>query len=117
MQHHNAHIQDGKGKKLATSEAIVEQFHNFYSKIYNLRESSGVLDDASRRLDAITNFLETSGLAALDADFTALLEAPLTVEEFEVALSQLKPGKSQGSDGLPTQHYKTFGKLLVPHLV
>lgn len=40
VMHHIVHIKDGKDKKHVTSEAIVEQFHNFYSKLYNLKDSS-----------------------------------------------------------------------------
>lgn len=111
--HHIAHIKDKNGKKHITPEAITSN-----SELYNLegnRNSKGTLTEDIRRQDRIVCFPKVSGLPAMEEDCLASLEAPLSTEEFETILSQLKPGKSPGADGLTNQYYRSFSKILAPH--
>lgn len=45
------------------------------------------------------------------------LDAPLTVEEIELAIAQRPSHKTPGLDGLPTEYYSKFRHLLSPHLL
>lgn len=36
------------------------------------------------------------------------MEAPITLEEVEVAVAHLKPGSAPGIDGIPAEFYKRF---------
>lgn len=45
------------------------------------------------------------------------LEQPLSIEELQTALKQMKTGKSPGPDGFTLQYYKCFFTVLSPKLI
>lgn len=45
------------------------------------------------------------------------LDTPLNSKEVELALKQMKAGKSPGPDGFSAGYYKTYAKILVPFFV
>lgn len=44
-------------------------------------------------------------------------DAPLTVEELQVALAEIPNCKAPGSDGLPMEIYKQYADILLPKLL
>ncbi len=44
------------------------------------------------------------------------LDVPITQEEVKAAITSMKPGKSPGADGLPSEFYKNYVDILAPIL-
>ncbi len=44
------------------------------------------------------------------------LDVPITQEEVKAAITSMKPGKSPGADGLPSEYYKKYVDTLAPIL-
>lgn len=44
------------------------------------------------------------------------LEWDITLEEVQIAMAQLQPGKTPGADGIPVEFYFTYQELLAPRL-
>lgn len=62
------------------------------------------------------NFLDNLKISELSPDDRERLDRPITKEEIELAVSSLQSGKSPGPDGFPTEFFRSFSSLLVPHL-
>uniref|UniRef100_A0A803K7H0 Reverse transcriptase domain-containing protein n=1 Tax=Xenopus tropicalis TaxID=8364 RepID=A0A803K7H0_XENTR len=103
-----SHINNSKGVKLVNPEDIIQEFHNFYSSLYD----SPSLTSREKR-DA---FLETIPLPKLTQNERSLLNNPITEEEVITAIKTLKSSSSPGPDGLPASYYKKFKEFLTPHL-
>ncbi len=55
-------------------------------------------------------------LPKLDALQSESLDVPITQEEVKAAITSMKPGKSPGADGLPSEFYKNYVDILAPIL-
>lgn len=95
-----------------TSEAIASQFHNYYSKLYNLPRQNRPPAILTDRIQAIQEYLVESGLPRLETAETTPLEEQITLTEIQGAIKGLKSGKSPGPDGYTSVYYKTFGDIL-----
>ena len=95
-----------------TAEAIADRFHGFYTRLYNLPPQHRHPDMAVDRMQVINDYLTKSGLPNLSESDAALLEEPITSQEIDIAITQLKSGKSPGPDGYWAVYYKTFSDLL-----
>lgn len=65
----------------------------------------------------IRDFLTQSSPKPISELEAVAMEQPLSSEEVDSDLTQLKPGKSPGPDGLTTGYYKAFMDTLMPHFL
>lgn len=100
--HNVTKITDQNGNEYNKPKEILTQFEDFYKKLYTKTNTNQKLQD---------EFL--SGLqSSLSEETSDLTERAYTKKEFKEALFQLPSSKSPGSDGLPTEFYKTFWDTL-----
>ena len=66
---------------------------------------------------AVVEYLASLGLPHLEAETSRELDANLTVEELQIAMSLLPMGKAPGGDGLPAEFVRLCSPLLVQHLL
>ncbi len=96
-----------KGNTMVSlTKEINEVFQEFYKKLYT---SSGNLDEAK-----LKQFFCNINLPKLDALQSESLDVPITQEEVKAAITSMKPGKSPGADGLPSEFYKKYVDILAP---
>lgn len=62
-------------------------------------------------------FLSNYGTPQISTEASRNLNVPLTEEEFEKALKDMKVGKAPGPDCLPLQYYKIFKDILNPRFI
>lgn len=105
------------GAMHSTSECIVHEFQSYYAQLYNLRTSPEVAPQDSIRSKLIQKFLAQYSAPPTLSKVADALDSPLTIEAFDEALTQTKPGKSPGPDGFTSQYYRTFHDSLVPHFL
>lgn len=106
-------IKDNKGKTFQKPEEIVDQFKKYYEALYNLPTPPS----ATSHNQNMKEYLESSGMPKLSNEAIDTLEKPLTPEEFQLAIKQLKTGKSPGPDGFTALYYRTFGSTLEPFFI
>uniref|UniRef100_A0A671XN45 Reverse transcriptase domain-containing protein n=1 Tax=Sparus aurata TaxID=8175 RepID=A0A671XN45_SPAAU len=87
---------------------IETKFMNYYRDLYS--------QPLSADTDQIKVFLKDLDLPAIGKNQNDLLTSPITREEIQKAVSKLKTGKSPGSDGLPSEWYRTLSEQLIPLL-
>lgn len=58
-----------------------------------------------------------SQLPSLSTKIREELNSPITLEELQLAVGEIKTGKASGPDGYTIQYYKTFLPILGPYLV
>lgn len=87
---------------------IEAKFMNYYRDLY--------AQPPSANIDQMKEFLEELDLPAIGKDQNDLLTSRITRAEIEKAVNNLKTNKSSGSDGLPSEWYKTFSEQLIPLL-
>lgn len=105
-------LSDTSGRKVNSTPDIAKQFVNYYTKSYNL-PSSGIKNDRLGRKQMITDFLNKYSPTPI-SESSQNLDKPLTKEEANLALKQMKTGKSPGPDGLTIGCYKTYADTLTP---
>uniref|UniRef100_A0A8C5PT54 Reverse transcriptase domain-containing protein n=1 Tax=Leptobrachium leishanense TaxID=445787 RepID=A0A8C5PT54_9ANUR len=103
-------IKDRDGREHHLTKDISEAFHKYFTSLYQLRDSPPLESD-------IRSYLKDSLHSVLPPDSASALDAPFTTEEFSMALSTMKAGKSPGPDGFSVAYYKTFGSLLGPRFL
>lgn len=105
-----------EGTKLTSNDQIANQFGKYYTQLYNLR-APPTQKVSDNRLQLIKDFLAQHGPKPIsDADASSL-EQPLSKEELDAVLKQVKPGKSPGPDSLTLGYYKAFIDTLYPHFL
>ncbi|XP_068121121.1 vomeronasal type-2 receptor 26-like [Hyperolius riggenbachi] len=118
LQSHISSLIDKKQNRLHKSEEIVQEFRSYYESLYNLHPDPQNPNEIAKRLAKISVFLEqhstSFNLSQTDMED---LEAPITEDEFRIAVKSLKPGKAPGPDGLTAQYYKAFNTILAPAFV
>lgn len=90
-------------------DEIERIFEEYYKTLY----SNPPLADEN----TIRNFLNSLDLPSIGEIQNDTIMSQFTVEELEAAISRLKTSKSPGSDGFPSEFYKTFTKELTPLLL
>lgn len=113
-RHHNRilRIQNKKGTLDLSDELIAQHFHDYYSNLYNLPAPHKPAEMQGNRSQIIQNYLTSSKLPKLsEADIEAL-EQPIDNSKIQLAIKDLKTGKSPGPDGFTSIYYKTFMAIL-----
>ena len=95
-------ITDKNGNNYNKPKEILKQFQIFYKELYTKANT-----DSNLQTEFISN-LQTS----LSDENSDEADKPYSKKEFKEALFQLPSFKSPGSDGLPTEFYKTFWDTL-----
>lgn len=80
----------------------------YYSSIYSTR-----VDYETSDLRAHLDWVD---FPTLSQDSSEKLEQDITLEEVQIAMAQLQPGKTPGADGIPVEFYSTYQELLAPRL-
>ncbi|XP_040216804.1 uncharacterized protein LOC120946105 [Rana temporaria] len=107
------YLTDEQGHKLLSSPDIAKHFVDYYTKRYNLLSPDSPTAQVARR-GMMEEFLKEFGPTHLSEAAKTELDRPLNNQEVEVALKQMKSGKSPAPDGLMAGYYKTFAKTLTP---
>lgn len=102
-----------------TSRDIAEEFCAYYSKLYNIRKGSGrnERDKEVKEKGDINRYLQESGLPRLQEEAICKMEEPITVQEFNQALSEFQNGKAPGPDGFLPRYYWAFRSILAPQFI
>ncbi|XP_054872348.1 LINE-1 retrotransposable element ORF2 protein isoform X1 [Amphiprion ocellaris] len=87
---------------------IEKIFKNYYETLYTQPPSADK--------EQIKTFLQSLDLPSIGKKQNDLLTSPITKIEIENAVGRLKTNKMPGSDGLPSEWYKSFGAELIPLL-
>lgn len=94
-------LTDSAGRKIVSNDEIANQFVKYYTHLYNPDPQT---EDAPRS-QVIKDFRKKyKPLSNMEAKE---LDRPLSSEEVDSALKQLKVGKSLGRDSLTGGYYKT----------
>lgn len=101
-------IKDESGIPKTSTGDINDVFFKFYNKLYE----SQVKHD----LEECDRFFSKFDLPKLTIDQQTYLDSPITVEEVKKAISLMRPSKSPGVDGFPSEYYKKFADKLAPIL-
>lgn len=110
-------IKDKSGTSHNSTEAIAEQFQAYYTELYNLKSTTNTQMSLSTRATCIQDFLQLNKSSTVPEDVAQQLELPLTLDEMDNALKQMKVGKSPGPDGFSVPYYKSFTKILLPRFL
>lgn len=103
-------IRDPQTNDLITDPGGIERvFRDYYQNLYTPPAMADKKD--------IRNFLDGLDLPSIGEEQNDLLTAEITEEEMERAISRMKGNKSPGSDGFPSEFYKTFRQELSPVLL
>lgn len=100
-------LHDPDGKLASDKDNILKGTRNFYRTLYTAEPT-----DPQAQAKLFTNIESKITDEQNDA-----LASDITHTEILQALTQMHNGKSQGSDGLPTDLYKTFSSLLIDDLL
>lgn len=87
-----------------TSSEIAEEFKGFFTKLYNIRQIRKIPEELAGA--KIRQYIQESGMPKLKAEESLRLEEPISIEEFETAVSELVNGKAPGPDGFTPTYYK-----------
>lgn len=110
-------IKDSTGKAQTDPAVIADEFRKYYYALYNLPCTDEERHPHMIRTSQIQEFLEKYSPPALSPGDASSLEGPLTKLEVKQALKQTKTRKEPRSDGLPSQYYKSFADILIPHFL
>lgn len=102
-------IKDKDGIIQSDPKTVNASFASFYQELY---ESENNFDK-----NDCNNFLNSIELSSLSSDDSAELDGPVTLQECEAAVKDMRKGKSPGPDGIPPEFYVTFWPLIGPLLV
>ena len=102
-------VMDEKGEMCVKAPDIAATFARFYKKLYAKRPRS------PREVER--SIVWDFSLPQLSEAYAKRLDLPIDMEEIAEALREIKPGKTPGPDGFPTEYYCTFRELLEPHLI
>lgn len=65
----------------------------------------------------IDEYILSSQMPSLPLEVQGDLDAPITLEELQLAVGAMKPGKATGPDGYTIQYYKTLLSITGPRMV
>ena len=95
------------GKIIEEGHELLDFIAEFYQSLYS-NECTDPLNE-SLLLNSIDKFVPD--------ELKSLLDEPLSKDECLIALKDMKPDKSPGSDGLPAEFYTFFWDIIGEHLV
>ncbi|XP_068122387.1 uncharacterized protein [Hyperolius riggenbachi] len=75
----------------------------FYTDLYSSKATYGLQD--------LEQYLGSFPLLQLDDTDRAMLDAPITLDEFEIAVASFPNGQAPGSKGLPIEIYKRLTRF------
>lgn len=101
---------------MVNNDDIANRFVAYYTHLYNLAPSN-TQSGKRARIQLINEFLSKHTPTRLSVKEANELAHPISPEEVDIALKQLKPGKSPGPDGLTSGYYKSFQEILRPHFL
>lgn len=115
--HHNdTHTDRCIGTQTELNPDIAKQCVTYYSQLYNLPPTDPAKDKTSRK-QKIIDFLKQYSPTPISDSLIQDLDNPLTNEEADLALKQMKTAKSPGPDGLSVGYYKTYASTLTPFFI
>lgn len=83
-------------------------FMEFYSNLYSSR--------AEYSVEELSGFLDEVEFPTLTTEDRQLLDSPITIEEVQLALGSLQPGKTPGMDGFPPEFYQQYTEEMAPRI-
>lgn len=101
-------IKDKEGIIRSDPKEVNASFALFYQELY--RSESNFSEHTCN------NFLNNIELPHLNNNDAAKLDCPITLQECEAAIRDMRKGKSPGPDGIPPEFYLTFWHLIGPLL-
>lgn len=110
-------IKNKEDKLLHDTDRIAAEFHEFYSKLYNLPASHRPEAMEGSRKQIIARYLTQSGIPKITELDALEIDKPIEQVELMQAIKSLKTGKSPGPDGYTAIYYKTFAHLLTKPLL
>ena len=90
-------------------DVILEKQRDFYENLYSEKGQ----DQVNIRNET-ENFLGKPDIPCLDENEKNTLDSEITMEELTKAVKELPSQKSPGSDGLPSEFYKSFWNKISP---
>lgn len=90
---------------------ILEEFHVYYSNLYNIKTLWGTKEEETNR-EKIKKYIEETALPRFPKEIFEALEKDISIEEIQQAITELVPGKSPGPDGYTTRFYKNFQDII-----
>ncbi len=99
-------IRDPVTKQLLFESKV---FKDYYENLYS--------QPIAREEHEIKEFLDSLGLPSIGEVQNKKLMSNITKKELDAAISRLKSNKTPGSDGFPSEWYKTFREELIPLLL
>uniref|UniRef100_A0A670KAD3 Reverse transcriptase domain-containing protein n=1 Tax=Podarcis muralis TaxID=64176 RepID=A0A670KAD3_PODMU len=97
-----------EGRNIQNPVDIRKCFQRYFKKLY----TQGPQDEAG-----IKQFLEKNGLPKLSQENRSILNCKITPQEIEIAIQNMKLGKSPGPDGLTSKYYKILKDYLIQPLM
>eukprot|EP00253_Pinus_taeda_P009705 PITA_09705 len=97
------HINNEQGEKIEMHEGIEKEFTNYFKKAYQETEIN--------RIPAI-NRLTQNIPRIITEEHNSLLIQPITMQEVEEAVKQMKEGKAPGPDGFTANFFHKFWDLI-----
>ena len=103
-------IRDPVTKQLLFEPEEIERvFKDYYENLYT--------QPAAKRDCEMKELLDSLDLPAIGEEQNKKLTSSITKKELDAAISRLKSNKTPGSDGFPSEWYKTFREELTPLLL
>uniref|UniRef100_A0A803K3V4 Reverse transcriptase domain-containing protein n=1 Tax=Xenopus tropicalis TaxID=8364 RepID=A0A803K3V4_XENTR len=106
-------IKTSDGQMLSNPKHIAQEFANYYTKLYNLKDDPTTPQPDSTN---ITNFLTKISLPSLSENQLEYFNAPITQAEVTSTIKALKNNKAPGPDGFSNNFYKNLSASLAPKL-
>lgn len=99
-------LQDGT--IVTDQQGINDAFQQYYNDLYT--------SDNVNISEPLPEFFRGLQIPTLSSDDAATLDAPILQREIALAIKSLRPYKSPGLDGIPSEFYATFADELTPVL-
>lgn len=97
------------GVTVSDTEDIMQIMSRFYENLYSTK--------LAVTPSCIATYLEDISLPSLSPEQREYLDAPIQLEELQLAVSSLANNKAPGVDGLPNEVYAKLDEVLLPHLL
>lgn len=99
--------------KLYHPNQIADEFRNYYSSLYNIKDDTNTPAPVSAAIGSFLNLVNLPSLTELQLQD---LNAPITEKELAQAIASLPEGKSPGPDGYSNEYLKCYQSTLTPYL-
>lgn len=102
-------IKDKDGTVQSDPKLVNAAFASFYQELYK--------SESAANKHVYGEFLNNMKLPCLSNDISVTLDGPITLQECEAAIKDMRRGKSPGPDGIPPEFYLSFWPLVSPLLL